>query len=392
MILSTPRTTLFALPLESRCVPNATVDGTDAIKPVDPTPIDSEVTIQTLSTPATPAKRFAVGAGVGSNGLVNVYDAKTSAIISTLTPFGTTYTGGIRVATADLTGDGIDDLVAATATGAGRVIVFDGATGNTISDFTPWTKATGGAFVSTADVTGDGRIDLVVGSGAGIAPEVRVYAGQALQSINQTPTTAAKTTATTPTIVTNPTAYHTFTPTGASAAYGVRVAAGDLNGDGKAEVITASANSVFANSLSLQNEKASPSRRGAILKTVVTTKQVQFPVGTDTAGMFVSVGDYSGTGRNDIAAGFVANGRARVRVVNGTDLKTMVMDAYSFNTGTDGGVTIALKDVTGDGKAEVLAASGFGTSIVRVINGGSGGLVRSFAAFDSSVQTGVYVG
>ena len=395
---SSRRRTLLALPLENRCVPNATLDGTESVKPVEPSPTDSEVIVYTATTTtpetaAPPAKRFAVGAGAGSNGLVNIYDAKTNAVISTITPFGTSYTGGVRVATADVNGDGIDDLVAATASGAGRVMIFDGATGATIGDFTPWTKSTGGAFVATGDVNGDGRADVVVGSGAGVAPEVRVFAGQSFSPTATITTSTEQTkTATAPTVVTAPTAIHTFTPSNGSKAFGVRVAAGDLNGDGKAEVVTASANSVVANSLSYQNEKASPTRRGAILRTTTVAKAVAFPTGTDTAGVFVAVGDFSGTGRNDIAVGFVANGRARVRVVNGIDRKSMVMDAYSFNAGTDGGVAVALRDVTGDGKAELLAASGFGTSIVRVLGGGTGGLTRSFAAFPASVQGGVYVG
>ena len=70
----------------------------------------------------------------------------------------------------------------------------------------------------------------------------------------------------------------------------------------------------------------------------------------------------------------------------------MVMDAYSFNAGPDGGVVVAMRDVTGDGKAEVLAASGFGTSVVRVLGGGMGGLTCSFSAFPASVQGGVYIG
>ena len=104
------RRSLFAVPLESRCVPDATLQGTDTVKLIDTPSPESEVTVQTLSAvvPAIPAKRFAVGAAAGANGLVNVYDAATNNIISTVTPFGTSYTGGVRVATADLNGDGID--------------------------------------------------------------------------------------------------------------------------------------------------------------------------------------------------------------------------------------------------------------------------------------------
>ena len=381
--------------LEDRCVPDAGLADSETIKiPDAPTTYErdertagpyaaetAEVIELLLEPPVVVpahAKRYAVGSGAGANALVNIYDAKTNAIFSTVTPFGTDYTGGVRVAVADVTGDGVDDLIAATATGAGRVKVFDGATGATLADFTPWSKATGGAFVAAADVTGNGRADVVVGSGAGVAPEVRVYEGEAI-NVKRT-------------IVTAPTAVHTFTPTGASSAFGVRVAAGDLNGDGKAEVVTGSKSSVYANKLSLVHENETHFAVGTGPRTVVSASQIQFSPANDTAGVFVAVGDYSGTGRNDVAIGYVANKMARIRVVNGVDKKTRVMDAFSFVAGPDGGVAVAMKDVSNDGKADVIAAGAFGTSIVRILGGGSGGLMASFTAFSSSYQGGVFVG
>jgi hypothetical protein len=381
--------------LEDRCVPDAGPVDSESIKfPDAPPTYEREVLpVETIATetaevfeltveppvviPAN-AKRYAVGSGAGSNALVNIYDAKTNAIISTITPFGTDYTGGVRVAMADVTGDGVDDLIAATATGAGRVKVFDGVTGATVADFTPWSKSTGGAFIAAADVTGNGRADVVVGSGAGVAPEVRVYEGEVIKQKQR--------------VVTAPTAVHTFTPTGASSAFGVRVAAGDLNGDGKAEVITGSKNSVYANKLSLVHENVNHYIVGAVPRTAVSASQIQFSPANDTAGVFVAVGDYSGTGRNDVAVGYTANKMARIRVVNGVDKRTRVMDAFSFVAGPDGGVAVAMKDVSNDGKADVIAAGAYGTSIVRILGGGTGGLMASFTAFGSSYQGGVFVG
>lgn len=380
---------------EDRCVPDAGLTDSETIKFPDPPPtfergvlpveapaVETAEVIETSVEPPVVipenAKRYAVGSGAGANALVNIYDAKTNAVISTITPFGTDYTGGVRVAMADVTGDGVDDLIAATATGAGRVRVFDGMTGETIADFTPWSKTTGGAYVAAADVTGNGRADVVVGSGAGVAPEVRVYEGEVLKPKHGD--------------VTAPVAVHTFTPTGASSAFGVRVAAGDLNGDGKAEVVTGSKNSVFANKLSHVHENVTHYAIGTGPRTAVAASPIQFSPTSDTAGVFVAVGDYSGTGRNDVAVGYTANKMARIRVVNGVDRKTRVMDAFSFVAGPDGGVAVAMKDVSNDGKADVIAAGAYGTSIVRILGGGTGGLTASFTAFGSSYRGGVFVG
>jgi serralysin len=68
------------------------------------------------------------------------------------------------------------------------------------------------------------------------------------------------------------------------------------------------------------------------------------------------------------------------------------LTSFGFTAGPDGTVPIAMKDLNGDGKAEVIAGGGVGTSQVRVINGGTGGLFRSFMAFTPSYTGGVYVG
>jgi len=77
----------------------------------------------------------------------------------------------------------------------------------------PKTQIRGG-FIASGDVTGDGKSEIVIGGGTGAAPEVRVYdtTGKLL---------------------------NTFLAYASSFKGGVRVAVGDLDGDGKAEIVTA---------------------------------------------------------------------------------------------------------------------------------------------------------
>lgn len=111
-------------------------------------------------------------------------------------PFGTSFTGGVEVASGDVDGDGRDDFVAAMASGAGTVKVFlaatasaapiDGPAAITIQPAVP-RNYRGGSNVAVADVgtfadgalvsgtAADGKVEVVVASSAGMTPRVLVY-------------------------------------------------------------------------------------------------------------------------------------------------------------------------------------------------------------------------
>jgi hypothetical protein len=320
--------------------------------------------------------RFAVGSGAGQPAQVSVYEAGTNAILTTVTPFGFGYTGGVRVATGDLTGDGIDDLVVAAAAGGPKVKVFDGATHKQIADFYAFSNTSRvGSYVTVGDVTGDGRADLVVGAGEGLRSQVKVFRGQSVTS--KAGVEAA-----------NPAAAANFFAFGDTYTGGVRVAVGDVNGDGIGDLIAAPGAGA-APSVKVFTTKAAwgdaPLARYHYTLTTLTVGGK-----ADAGGVFVSAGDVDGDGKADIAVGRVVGTTAVVTVYKGTDTKAKLLDAYGF-TPTSGGVPVAVKDLDGDGKAEVLAAGGAGTSQVRVLGGG-GGLARSFMAFTPNYQGGVFVG
>ena len=85
------------------------------------------------------------------------------------------YTGNVTVATGDITGDGIDDIVTGAESQVTHVKVFNGATGIEIASFLAYEGFLGGVTVAAGDVLGLGRAQVITGAGPGGGPHVKVF-------------------------------------------------------------------------------------------------------------------------------------------------------------------------------------------------------------------------
>ena len=109
------------------------------------------------------------GTGPGGGPLVKVYDGRTGSLLKSLFAFDQNFRGGVLVAAGDVNGDGKADIVAGQGPGGSAMVkVFDATSLAQLGGFNATsTGFAGGLRVGTADVNGDGRDDVLVGSGSG---------------------------------------------------------------------------------------------------------------------------------------------------------------------------------------------------------------------------------
>jgi hypothetical protein len=156
--------------------------------------------------------------------------------------------------------------------GGPDIRIFDGTTGKLVGQFSAYDPFfTGGVFVAVGDINKDGKGEIITGPDQGGGSDVRVFdgTGKLLQE---------------------------FLAFGPFFTGGVRVAAGDVNGDGKADIITA----------------ASPT------------------------------------------------GGSNVVVFNGSNLSHQLQNFRAFGPFFQGGVRVAAADVDGDSVPEIPTAPGAG--------------------------------
>lgn len=222
---------------------------------------------------------------------------------------------GKAVASGDVNADGKADIIVGahgedvgTTTGQGRAYVFDGCTRALMYTLTtpgsPNCSSLGcrfGEAVGAADITGDGRADILVG-----APleEVGGNSHQGRAYVFDGGTGALLLTLDTP----NP---------GSGARFGSAVAAGDVNGDGRPDIIVGAAGQCVSG--------PPPACAGQVFVFdgvtggLIRTLNTPNPFSTGRFGGSVASGDLNGDGRADIVVGAPGefSNQGRVYIFNG---------------------------------------------------------------------------
>ena len=161
----------------------------------------------------------------------SIIDGATGQRLTSFQVFESQFTGGVYVTTADLNGDGMDEVIVTPDQGGGPVVaIYDGARlsaglGGTSAEVKRFfgiedPDFRGGARAALSDVNGDGTADLIVSAGFLGGPRIALFDGNSLMANNSPQKLVAD--------------FFAFEDTLRNGAF---VAGGDINADGHAELV-----------------------------------------------------------------------------------------------------------------------------------------------------------
>jgi len=269
--------------------------------------------------------------------------------------FDNNFNGSINLAVADLNSDNNQEIIIGAGTGGGpQVRIFDNS-GNLKGQFFAYDpKFRGGVNVAVGDIDGDGRNEIITGAGIGGGPHVRIFNEQG-ELKGQ---------------------FFAYDPKFRG---GVNVAVGDIDGDGRNEIITG-AGTGGGPHVRIFNE-------GGQLQGQFFAYENNF-----YGGIKVRVGNIYGDKTKDKNEIIVSPGAGRspeIKIFNsyGQEIKKFLAYSENFKSG----VNLSLGDLDADGLSEIITGAGpGGTPHVRVFDK-NGSLIESFYGLEDNFTGGVVV-
>lgn len=260
------------------------------------------------------------GAGVNGGPQVRFFDTKGKSKGNDFFAFDKKFRGGVSVASGDINGDGVNETItAAGPKGGPQVRVFNNKNEPILQFFAYNKNFRGGILVASGDVNGDGKDEIITGTGPGGGPQVRIFNEKG-------------------SVIWQTFAFHK------NFRGGISVASGDIDGDDKDDLIVSQ----------LSQEQAWVKAYAVNEQKTIHANFLAFPAGFK-GGAHVAAADVSGNGKAEIITGAGAGGSSQIRVFDGSG-KWIGLQAVAFDKDYSGGVLVEAADINGDKKAEIIAS------------------------------------
>lgn len=259
------------------------------------------------------------------------------------------FNGPINVATGDVAGDGKSEIVTAAGVGGGPHVKVLNIEGQTLAQFFAYdSKFRGGVNVAVGNIDGFGKQDIVTAPGKGQIPEIKVfdYQGNLISK---------------------------FLAYDAGFTGGVKVAVGDVDGDGIDEIVTG-AGAGGGPHVRVFNAQ------GTLISQFFAFNQ------NFKGGVNVAVGDLRNDGKEQIAVAVESNSVPTVRVYN--YLGELLTTFFAYEPNFLAGVNIAIGDADGDGLADIVTGKAKGGNAEVNIFNLRGGLKSTFNIKPQGTYTG----
>lgn len=261
---------------------------------------------------------------------------------------------GARVAMGDIDGDGVDEIIVAPGPGPGnqayiKVFRYDSAP---MTETLPVPGTLYGGFVAVGDIDGDGRAEIAVSMvDQGGAQTVIVYAFNGASMTKRVEISLE-----------------------GAAKYPAAVALGDLDSDGRLELVCASSGKITSYAFDADLSTARIAASGTTVKRSDSLADLAT----------VAAGDIDGEGSDKVLIGYYDEVKdSAVQVLNG-DLTAVGRPFKVFDKGMSS-PAISSRDSNGDGHAEIIAGQGARSTnnAVLKICDSTGRQMKVIQAFDS---------
>ncbi len=211
---------------------------------------------------------------------------------------------GVRIACADTNGDGVDDMIAIREEGSVSEIRIFYQNGAIRKRFFAWSgEFMGGMDIAAGDLNNDGKAEIIAGMGSGGLPRVQVFNEDGV-------------------------ALTRFFAYGLGYRGGVNVSTGDVDGDGRLEIVTA------------PRSHGGPHVR--IFSSSGLPERGFFAYGEGFhGGVSIATGDVDGDGIDDIITGAGQGGGPHVRAFHGYGTLTSIASFFAYSESFRGGVQVA---------------------------------------------------